>query len=95
MVGTSCRMTIRTMVSMPLRPRSRTRVSPPVLRSRWKRSESMMHVLEGDERKAAHRMHRDLGEEPVAHLREQRHDDAHAAVGDREQHRRREDPDEP
>ena len=31
---------MRTMVSMALRPRSSTRVSPPVLRSRWKRSDS-------------------------------------------------------
>ena len=54
-----------------------------------------MHVLEGDKRKTAHRMHGDLGEEPVAHLREQRHDDAHAAIGDGEQDRCREDPDEP
>ena len=34
MVGISCRITIRTMTSMPARPRSSTRVSPPVLRSR-------------------------------------------------------------
>ena len=40
MVGTSCMITMRTMVSMALRPRSSTRVRPPVLRSRWKRSES-------------------------------------------------------
>ena len=40
-VGTSCMITMRTMVSMALRPRSSTRVRPPVLRSRWKRSESL------------------------------------------------------
>ena len=39
-VGTACMITMRTMVSMALRPRSSTRVSPPVLRSRWKRKES-------------------------------------------------------
>ena len=40
MVGASWSITMRTMLSMPLRPRSSTRVSPPVLRSRWKRSDS-------------------------------------------------------
>ena len=40
MVGTPVSMVMRTMVSMAPRPRSSTRVSPPVLRSRWKRSDS-------------------------------------------------------
>ena len=40
MVGRNVISTMREMLSMPSRPRSSTRVSPPVLRSRWKRSDS-------------------------------------------------------
>ena len=39
-VGIAVSIVIRTMDSMPFRPRSRTRVNPPVFRSRWNRSES-------------------------------------------------------
>ena len=39
-------------------------------------------------RQLAHRVHRHLGEEPVTHLREQRHGDTCHAVEDREQDRR-------
>ena len=39
MVGTKVISVMREMFSMPSRPRSSTRVSPPVLRSRWKRSD--------------------------------------------------------
>ncbi len=40
MVGTSVSTIRRESSSMPLRPRSSTRVSPPVLRSRWKRNDN-------------------------------------------------------
>ncbi len=40
-VGTVLRMVKRTMVSMPLVPRSITRDSPPVRRSRWNRSDNL------------------------------------------------------
>ena len=61
-VGTTVSIAMRTMVSMPLRPRSSTRVSPPVLRSRWKRSDSAVHVPEGHQRQPPHRVHGDRGE---------------------------------
>ncbi len=95
MVGTSCRMTMRTMVSMALRPRSSTRVRPPVLRSRWKRSDSSCMCSKVRIGEPAHRVHRHLGEHAVAHLRQRRHQDAHAAIGDRHGDRRGEHPDQP
>ena len=70
------------MVSMALRPRSSTRVSPPVLRSRWKRSDSWCMCSKAMIGEPAHRVHRDLGEHAVARLREHRHQDARAAIGD-------------
>ena len=39
-VGMRVISAMRLMFSMPVRPRSKTRVSPPVLRSRWKRIDS-------------------------------------------------------
>ena len=51
-----------------------------------------VHVLEGLQRELPHRMHGDLGEEAVAHLRQQRHDDADDAVEDRQQDRRPPEP---
>ena len=89
MVGASCRITIRTMVSMPLRPRSSTRVSPPVLRSRWKRSDSRCMCSKVMERQPAHRMHGDGGEQAVAPLLQERHQHAHAAIGEGQQDRAR------
>ena len=95
MVGTACRMTMRTMVSMPLRPRSSTRVRPPVLRSRWKRSDSWCMCSKVLEREPAHRVHRHLGEHAVAQLRQHRHQDAHAAIGERHRDRRGDRPGQP
>ena len=80
---------MRTMVSMALRPRSRTRVRPPVLRSRWKRSDKQMHVLEGEHRQPPHRVHRHLGENAVAPLRQ------HAPSGCACRHRRASSPPAP
>ena len=91
----SCMITMRTMVSMPLRPRSSTRVSPPVLRSRWKRSDSWCMCSKIMIGEPAHRVHRHLGEDAVAHLGEHRHQDAHAAIGDRHQDRRGQHPGQP
>ena len=54
-----------------------------------------MHVLEGEHRQPPHRVHRHFGENAVAPLRQQPHDDAHAAIGERHHHRRGERPGEP
>ena len=54
-----------------------------------------VHVAEGDDGEPPHRVHRHLGEDPVAHLGEERHQDAGAAIGDRHRQRRGEHPDEP
>ena len=51
-----------------------------------------VHVLEGLERELAHRMHRDLGEQAVAHLGQHRHEHAGEAVEDRQQDRRAPEP---
>ncbi len=55
----------------------------------------LVHMLERKVRQPPHRVHRDIGENAVAHLREQRHQDAHAAIGDRHHDRRRDRPGEP
>ena len=55
----------------------------------------LVHVLEGEEREPPHRVHRDLGEHAVAQLRERRHQDAHAAVGQRHRDRRGDRPGQP
>jgi len=41
----------------------------------------VMHVHESERREPAHRVHRHLGEHAVARLLEQRHQDAHATIG--------------
>ncbi len=51
-----------------------------------------MHVLEGLERELSHRMHRHLGEQPVAHLRQHRHEHAGETVEDRQQDGRAPEP---
>jgi hypothetical protein len=60
-----------------------------------KAQRELVHVLEGAIGEPAHRVHRDLGEDAVARLREHRHEDAHPAVGNGERDRSRERPDEP
>ena len=68
---------------------------PAGLALEMKAQRQQMHVLEGEKRKPAHRIHRHLGENAVAPLREHAHQDAHAAIGERHHHRRRQRPDEP
>ena len=87
-VGISVSTARRESSSMPERPRSSTRVRPPVLRSRWKRSERRCMCSKVLQREPPHGVHGHLGEEPVAHLRQERHGDAGEAVEDREQDRR-------
>ena len=77
----------RTMVSMPLVPRSMTRLSPPVRRARWKRSDQPVQMLEGLEGQLAHGMLADAGEQDVAELLEAGIDDVADAIGDDQHHR--------
>ena len=68
---------------------------PPGLALQMKAQRELVHVLEGDQRETAHRVHRDLGEHAVAQLREARHQDAHAAIGQRHRDRRGNRPGQP
>ena len=68
---------------------------PAGLALEMKAQRQEMHVLEGEHGEPAHRVHRHFGENAVAPLREQRHDDAHAAVSQRQHDRRGEHPDQP
>ena len=68
---------------------------PAGLALEMKAQREQMHVLEGEHRQPPHRVHRDLGENAVAPLRQHAHEDAHAAIGERHQHRRRQRPGEP
>ena len=70
------------IVSIALRPRSSTRVRPPVLRSRWKRSDNWCRWTKTSIGEASHRVHRHRGEQRVAPLLGQRHEDAQEAVED-------------
>ncbi len=65
---------------------------PAGLALEMKAQRQQMHVLEGEHRQAAHRVHRHLGEDSITQLGKRRHQDAHAAVGQRHQHRRRQRP---
>ncbi len=80
-VGTVLRMVKRTMVSMPLVPRSMMRDRPPVRRSRWKRSDRLVHVHEGPVGELAHGMLADAGKQRVAQLVEAVLQDARAVIG--------------
>ena len=86
---------MRDSVSMPSRARSSTRAEPAGLALEMKAQRQHVHVLERDDREPAHRVHRHLGEHAVAHLREQRHDDARDAVGKRHDDRRGQRPGRP
>ena len=55
----------------------------------------LVHVLEGAVGEPAHRVHRHLRENTVAHLGEHRHQDAHAAIRDGHEDRRGEHPEQP
>ena len=68
-------------VSMPLVPRSMTRDSPPVLRSRWKRSDSVWTCAKVETATSRMRVILHLGEDAVAQLRESLHQDARGGVG--------------
>ena len=65
---------------------------PAGLALEMKAQRQQVHVLEGEHRQPAHRVHRHLGENAVAQLGERRHQDAHAAIGERHHHRRRQRP---
>ena len=65
---------------------------PAGLALEMKAQRQQMHVLEGEHRQPPHRVHRHLGENAVAQLRQRRHQDAHAAIGQRHHHRRRQRP---
>ena len=88
MVGAVASMVKRTIVSMPLTPRSMMRERPPVRRSRWKRSDSSMQMHEGAEREDAHRILADARKQRVAQLAEAALHDADDIVGDHQHHRR-------
>ena len=68
---------------------------PAGLALEMKAQRKQMHVLEGQHRQPAHRVHRDFGENAVAPLRQQPHHNAHAAIGERHHHRSSEGPGEP
>ena len=86
-VGAVLSIVKRTMVSMPLVPRSMTRLSPPVRRARWKRSDSRCRCWKVSVGELAHGMLADAGEQHVAQLLEAGIDDVADAVGD-DQHDR-------
>ncbi|MEH2571562.1 hypothetical protein V1272_000897 [Bradyrhizobium sp. AZCC 1708] len=94
MVGISCRITIRTITSMPVRPRSQDARQAAGLALQMKAQRQFVHVNEGDVGEFAHRMHGDAGEDAVAKLRQHRHKHPHRAVacghqqwrGDQPQH---------
>ena len=94
-VGTSCMITMRTIVSMRVAPALEHARQAAGLALEMEAQRELVHVLEGPVGEPAHRVHRHLGEDAVAHLGEHRHQDAHAAIGDRHQDRRREHPDQP
>ena len=73
---------MRMMSSMPRVARSMTRDSPPVRRSRWKRSDSRCRCANVRYVELAHRVLADLGEDHVADLRQHHRQDAARAVGD-------------
>ena len=83
------------MVSIAFRPRSSTRVKSAGLALEMKAQRQLVHVLEGEDRQPPHRVHRDFGEHAVAELRQQRHQDAHDAIGERHSDRRGKDPEQP
>ena len=66
---------------MPCVPRSITRDRPPVWRSRWKRSDEPVQVLEGLQRQLADGALLHGGEHRVAQLGEAGGGDAQQAVG--------------
>ena len=55
----------------------------------------LMHVHESAIGKPAHRIHRHLGEQSVTQLRQRRHQDAHATIGNRHGDRRGHRPQQP
>ena len=77
------------MVSMRVASALEHASEPAGLAFEMEAQRELVHVLEGEHREPAHRIHRDLGEQAVARLGEQRHHDAHAAIGrgHRERHR--------
>ena len=94
-VGESCSATSRTMVSMPLRPRSSTRLRPPDLALEMEAQRQLVQMREGAHRKPAHRVHRHLAEQAVAQLRKRRHQDAHAAISNHHGDRHGQQPRQP
>ena len=68
---------------------------PAGLALEMKAQRQLVHVDECQISEPAHRVHRHLGEDAVAPLREQRHQHAHAAVGERHDDRRRDQPHRP
>ncbi len=92
MVGASCRMTIRTMVSIAVAAALEHPRQPAGLALQVEAQRQLMHVLEGADGEPPHRMHRHLGEQAVAKLRQRGHHDAHAAIGDGQGNRSRKHP---
>ena len=83
------------MVSMPFRPRSRTPRQATGLALEMEAQRQLVHVIEGHDGETAHRVHRHLGEQAVAQLRQQRHQNAHAAVRHRHDDGNRRHPGQP
>jgi hypothetical protein len=68
-------------------PRSRSRLTAPVLRSRWNRRRKTVQMLEHPGRQTPHRPVADLGEDDVAQLVEQRGAELQHAVGRKQRQR--------
>ncbi len=88
-VGTELRIVKRTIVSMPLVPRSMIRDKPAGLALQMEAQRELVHVHEGPVGELAHRMLADARKEGVAQLVEAELDQPGEVIGDDQRDRRR------